>query len=311
MPSDIFRHEAIEHYKQPPTEAAILLMVPGWTRWTYRLLLGLLAGALVFVWFASVSRYVEGPAVIRADERIAVTAAVSGVVASVPVVPGNRVAQGDVLVQFRSVDEEAQIAAAQREFDSALVRMLANPMDQYARQALAAPRAQRDLLATRLSERCVRAAEAGVVGDVRVRPGQSVAPGELVVSLARDRARFSVLALLPGEQRPSLQKGLPLRLEISGYPYAYQNVTIDGMDDEIVGPYEIRRILGPQIADSVSVLGPVVVVHATLQGATFEAGREAYRYFDGMPAKAQVRLRSERLVTILAPGLTSFSRRGE
>lgn len=309
--SGIYRQEAVEYHRGAHTESEVLLMLPGWTHWLYRLLLCLLAGGLGFVVFGSVSQYAEGPAIIRAEERVSITATVSGVVASVRVTPGMRVESGDLLVRFRSADEEAQMASVQREFDSSLVRILANPADQAARQRLGTLRAQAELMSARLGERFVRALEAGTIGDVRIKPGQSVAPGDMIASLARERARFFVLALLPGQQRPSLQQGLPMRLEIAGYPYVYQNLIIDSVDDGIIGPYEVRRGLGPEVADSIAISGPVVVVHARLPDVTFVSGGEVYRYFDGMHAVARARLRSERLLAALIPGIKVLTDRSK
>jgi multidrug efflux pump subunit AcrA (membrane-fusion protein) len=309
MPSDIFRQEAVDHRAGGQPDGEVLLMLPNWTRWTYRLLIVLLLAAVAFVMLGSVSQYVEGPALIRAEERVSVTATQSGIVASVRATPGMRVEAGDLLVRFRSAEEDAQLAAIGREFDAALVRALVNPLDQAARQNAAAARTQRDVLTARLAERLVRAPEAGTVGDVRVKPGQSVSPGELIASIARPRGRFSVVALLPGQQRPLLRKGLPLRIEVSGYQYVYQDLVIDRVDDEVVGPYEVRRMLGPEVADSVPVTGPVVVVHAFLPGTTFPSGGETYHYFDGMHAAAKARIRSERIITTLVPGIKLFTER--
>lgn len=301
MTSDIFRREAIEYRDGGRSESEILLMLPGWARWTYQLLIVLLVASLAFIVFGSVSRYVDGPAVIRAQERVPITATLPGIVASVRATSGMRVERGDPLVRFRAADEEAQSASVQREFDAALVRMLANPLDQGARQTLASLRAQKELFEARIAERYVRAPESGTVGDVRVKPGQSVTPGELILSIVREQATFAVVALLPGQQRPLLRKGQPLRLELTGYPYQYQSLTIDTVDDEIIGPQEVRRMLGPEVADSIPVSGPVVVVHASLPRSTFTSDGNVYRYFDGMHATARARLRSERLLTTLLP----------
>lgn len=309
MPQDIFRAEAVDYHAGSRVEGEVLQMLPGWTRWTYRLLVALFVVFVVFVAVGSVSQYAEGPAVIRAEERVAVTAAVHGIVASVHVRSGMRVQRGDVLLRFRSADEEAQTASAMKAFETALVRMLANPLDQSARQTVAGLRAERDLTTARLSERVVRAPEPGTVGDIRVKPGQSVMPGELLASIAREHARFTVLALLPGQQRPALRAGLPLRLEITGFPYVYQALVLDRVDDEVIGPHEVRRVLGPEVADSVAVSGPVVVVHASLPADAFASDGRLYRYADGMHASARVQLRSERLLTTILPGIRIVTER--
>ena len=133
--------------------------------------------------------------------------------------------------------------------------------------------------------------------------GQSVEPGEVIASIAREGGRFSVLVLLPGQQRPALREGQPLRLELVGYQYVYQTMMIERVDEGVIGPHEVRRVLGPEVADSIPVDGPVGVVHATLPDATFVWGGDVYRYFDGMHATARVRVRTERLLTMLVPGI--------
>lgn len=305
----IYRTEAVEYHARSRTDGELLMLLPGWTRWSYRLLVSLLLAAALFIIFGSVSQYAEGPAVIRAADRVPVTTAVAGIVEAVPAKSGDAVRTGDLLVSLRSEEERAQVASVEREFESALVRMLANPVDQAVRQTVAGLRAQRDLLAARLNERLVRAPTDGTVGDIRVRPGQSVTPGDVVVSLAGEPQRFSVVVLLPGRQRPELAQGQNLRLELAGYAYVYHDLRIDRIDDEVIGPQEVRRTLGPEIADSVTVTGPVVVVHASLSGTSFDAGGRTYSYHDGMAGLARARLRSERLLTTLLPGMRLVTER--
>jgi len=48
-----------------------------------------------------------------------------------------------------------------------------------------------------------------------------------------------------------------MRLELTGYRYAYRDVAIQSVGDEIVGPAEVRQYLGQEIADAVHYLaGP-------------------------------------------------------
>ena len=300
---DIYRKEALEYHARSRTDGDVLMMLPGWTRWSYRLLISLLLAAALFIVFGNVSQYAEGPAVVRAAYRVPVTSAVTGIVEAVPVKSGDTVRTGDLLVSLRSEEERAQVASLEREFESALVRMLANPVEQGARQTVAGLRAERDLLIARLNERLVRAPTDGTVGDIRVRPGQTVTPGDVLVSLEDEPQRFSVVVLLPGRQRPELAPGQNLRLELTGYAYVYHDLRIERIDDEVIGPQEVRRTLGREIADSVSITGPVVVVHASLPATSFKAGGRSYRYHDGMAGVARARVRSERLLTTLLPSV--------
>ena len=68
---------------------------------------------------------------------------------------------------------------------------------------------------------------------------------------------------------------MPLRLEIQGYRYAYQHLTVDSVGDEVVGPAEARRYLGDEIADAVQFAGPVVRVEAHLPFRHLRGGGEA------------------------------------
>lgn len=299
----IFRQEAIDHHTRARLDGDALLRLPTWTQWTYRLVLVAALAATAFVAFATVPEYVEGPGLVRARQRVSVTAVAAGVVASVEVERGQRVAAGDILVRLRSVEEQAEIVSLQREFDTALVGMLANPIDHAVRQSVGGLRAQKDILQARLEQRLVRASSPGTVGDIRVRAGQTVAPGDFVASIVGEGARFYLVALLPGQHRPSLREGQPLRVELTGYQYAYQTLTIGHIEDDIIGPSEVRRVLGPEIGDAIAVSAPVVVVQGDLAGTSFASGGVPLNYFDGMHAQVRARVRSQNLLVHLIPGL--------
>jgi len=142
-----------------------------------------------------------------------------------------------------------------------------------------------------------------MIGDVHVRAGQVVSAGEAILSLLGPTPSASLIAMLPGHYRPLLKPGMPLRLELAGYRYAYEVMTIDSVGDEVIGPQGARRYLGQEIADSVNLPGPVVVVRAKLPALTFMTQENAYRFHDGMHGRAEVRVRSENLLVTLVPAL--------
>ena len=304
--SELFRAEALRfHRDQYRGGGTILEISPKWTRWAYWPLVGIVAAAALYAFFGTIDEFASGPAVVRAEGATEITATWAGTVEAVPARFGESVAAGNILVRFDLADEAAEADRLQTEHDLHLVRFLRNPADQSARQSLSSLRAQLELAHERLERRFVRAPHAGVVSDVRIRPGQHLTPGEPILSLMGADRSFSLVAILPGEFRPLLEEGAPLRLELAGYEYEYEDLAVRTIGDEIVGPNEVRRYLGSEIADTVFVAGPVILVEAGLPGPTFTSEGTSLNYYDGMAGRAEVRLRSQRILLALVPGLKS------
>ena len=225
--------------------------------------------------------------------------------------PGQRVAGGPGLVTLPLREETVSLERIQREFELQLIRVLRDPADEAARQTLTSLRAERELAEARQQARILRAPHEGVVTDLRIRPGQYVTPGESVVSVVGDTVEVSLVALLPGGQRPLLEPGKPLRVELDGFHHEYHGFVIDSVGDQIVGPAEVRRFLGPDIGDAVQLTGPMVLVRARLPSSTFTSKGRTFNYFDGMLARADARVRKERILVALVPGLKGALRNGD
>ena len=143
--------------------------------------------SLFFVVVGKLSEYATGPAVVRIDGRTTLTADRPALVSKVRVAPGDRVKQGDLLVQLYASEEAAEFEAVSQEFNDQLSKLLNSPDDLAAREALVSLRMRRDLAKSRLDQRALRAPHDGVVGDVRVRAGQMVEAGMSVLELAGDQ----------------------------------------------------------------------------------------------------------------------------
>jgi multidrug resistance efflux pump len=300
----LFRKEALDHHMGYRYEGEVLRLQPRWTHWTFGLLVAVFVASVLYAILGTMDEYATGIALVRVDGRAELTARQAGIVQSVEVQPGQRVGAGQILVRFHGDVAEAE--RLDQEFDLQLMKTLANPSDESARQSLTSLRAARELARARLEEKLLRAPDAGVVSDVRIRTGQSLAAGDPVLSLVTSDASFRVTAVLPGQYRPRLRAGMPLRIEMTGYHYAYREVIIESIGDEVVGPTEIRRTLGPEIGDTLPVTGPVVLVTARLPSRTFSAQGREYAYFEGMQGRAEARVGTESIAASLIPGLKAF-----
>lgn len=298
-----FRDEAVAHHMGGEHEANLLELGSGWVAWSYWLLLAVCAAAFLYAALGQLNEYATGTAVIRSAQRIDVSARAAGVIEAVLVRPGDRVDEGAPLVRLHASLQTAELTRIQDEIEQHLVEILRDPGDAAAQSALAGLQAQHDLAAAQLEERIIRAPRAGVVNHVAARPGESLELGELAVTLTGADTGFRVLAVLPGQYRPLIAPGMPLRLELEGYPYAYQAVEIESVSDEVVGPAEVRRYLPQSIADAFELTGPMVFVEAALPDRSFTVSGRSLDYYDGMAATAEVVVRSESILVRFVPGL--------
>ncbi|MEM9493254.1 MAG: HlyD family efflux transporter periplasmic adaptor subunit, partial [Myxococcota bacterium] len=261
---DLFRPEALQAYLSRGKQGDVVRVSPAWVRWAYWPLLAVLVAAAVFLIVGRVNQYSVGPALIQVSGKSDVTASVTGTVVTVEVAPGQAVRAGEVLARLHDVGEQADFVRLQGEFHSQLRSRMLDPGDPVTGQAVRTLRAEVERAHNLLEQRTIRAPASGTVSDVRIRPGQYIRAGELVVALRNDDTQLSLIALLPGQDRPQLAPGMSMRLELSGYRYAYQELVIAAVGEEVIGPAEVRRSLSGRIADGVPITGPVVVVEAVL-----------------------------------------------
>src|SRR5215470_2016163 len=301
---ELFRDAAVRaHFGGYGSDGDVLKISPSWTNWIYWLLVAVCAAGLGFLVFGRANEYATGVAVVRGADRADIHAVSGGVIAEIAVEPGQRVTPNQPLLRLYDAQEAAELSRLDREYELQLVRSLNSPHDASAQQQLAFMREQKQTVAARLKERYVNAPQAGTVRDIRIRVGQFVAPGDLLLTLGGGEETLSVVALLPGQSRPLLRQGAPLRVELDGFRYAYQNLTIDSVAEDVIGPNEARKYIGQEISDALVLQGPVVIVKARLPARSFASGGAQYAFHDGLRGTAEVRVRSERLILTLLPSL--------
>lgn len=302
--SQLFRREALRQYASGGRSQGDLLRVaPRWASWSYWILLAVVAAGLLYSLFGTIHEYASGPAVVQLEGHTTLTAPTAGIVTSVSVRPGDRVSAGQAIAALYEADEAAELARIEHEIELQLLERLKRPSDDSTAHALISLRAQRELARARLRERTVRAPADGAIGDVRARPGQYLTPGQVVATLVNGPSRPAVVALLPGRFRPLLAAGMSLRLQLDGYPRQPQDLRIEVVSDEVIGPKEAARYLGSEVADAIGVDGPLVMVRAPLEARSLDAEDRRFDYHDGMQGVAEVPVRSERLLEALLPRL--------
>jgi len=304
--SNLFRPEALEHHAAGlRRQGALLRISPAWTRSCFWLLLAVVLAGVGGLVFGTLPEYAEGVAVVCARQRTNLTAAAPGTILRRQVHPGDRVADGAVLLEIGNPEAADELRRIEQEWEVLLIDYLKDPSDRRAREALVALRARRNLAEARRIQRRITAPRAGLVGDVRVEAGQRVSAGDVLLSLVHEEESPAVLALLPGRHAPRLSAGATLRLRLDGYEQVRrQELTIDAIGESVAGPGEVRRVLDQEIADSIPVPSSSVLVRAALPAHTFHSGDRTYEYRHGMQGWAEVRLEQEkRLLFKLAPWL--------
>lgn len=302
--NQLYREEAVEAFHRGNgTEGEVLRLSPAWLGWVYWLVVVAILASLVVLVFGKVNHYASGPVVLRAHGLQPITATQPGTVIQVMVLPGDPVEAGQPLVKLDASGPAAGLASLDREFELQLMKTLRDPEDQESRRALAALSGRRDEARLLLEDRTLRAPRAGRVAEIRAREGQRLEAGDVAAVLAGEQTRFSAVALLPGEQRPLLGPGMSLRLELAGFAHRYHSLRLAQVGEAVVGPQEVRRIIGSEVADSLQLSGPVVLATAHLEQTTFEVDGTSLRFHEGMIGRAEVPLRRERIAFVVFPWL--------
>jgi multidrug efflux pump subunit AcrA (membrane-fusion protein)/CheY-like chemotaxis protein len=303
---EMFRQEALQHLVKRGVRGDVVRVNPAWVRAAYWLVLASLAGAVAFGALAHVHAYTEGPAVVRFTGRTEVVAFDSGSISRLEVAAGQSVKAGQVLARMRDLEQAALLRSLDTEFEHKLVAYLQTPSDKGVRDALGPIVSQRENAQAKLESRVIRAPKDGVIKEVLVRDGQRVEPGKVLLTIVEHGTTegLTVLAFLPGSDRPRLRAHQHLRLTIPGYRGAELGGEVRAISAEVLGATEARtRFLGERLGDSLPLTGTVVVVEARLASAEFEADGQKFSLHDGMLGAAEIQLESRSVLQTVIPGL--------
>jgi multidrug efflux pump subunit AcrA (membrane-fusion protein) len=304
-PISMYRAEALQH-RSAASAGDVLRLAPAWTRWVFWDLLLAVVAALAYLLIGTLHEYATGPAVVWMNTQRPVTATVTGTVSDIEVTPGQAVKKGEVLLRLASLVEQADVERLDHDFEFQLAKLLRDPADVQARALLSQTTTQREVATVRLELLTIRAPEAGVIGDMRIRPGELLEAGHVALSLLTANPDCTVRVMLPAQYKPQLRPGISMRFEMTGYRFAYQEMTVRSVSAQIVGPEEVRRFLGQEIGDTVQLSGPMVLVEATPRSTTFTVDGRGYDFYHGMSGVGEVRVRTENVLISLVPALRAL-----
>lgn len=302
----LYRGEALEAHRTRGNEGVPVNLSPSWVKRTYPILVVTILIAVACSIFITVPTYSSGIGVVM-FAGTSITSPTGGTVEEVLVKPGQEVGKDTVLVRLHSAEQDAELRQIQKEADNATIMYLFDQQDETTKKTLhsALTRVVREQ--DRVESRLVRAKQAGIVSDVRVRPGQQLTPGDHVALIVEPDVVPEVWAFLPGKDRPRLRPGQNLQVQITGYTKKPERAEMTSVASELLGPAEAAKIVGPQFADAIKLApGSYVWVKAKLPGKTFKTQHHTLYYHHGMLAKTEVKIQKKPFLVTLLPALGRY-----
>ena len=199
---------------------------------------------------------VEALGTLKANESVSVTSNVTETVSAIHFDDGQRVKQGDLLVEMTSAEEHALLeeasvrsgeAARQYERVKALVaqRSASESLLDERKRDLDATRALLVAIESRLADRVIKAPFDGVLGLRNISPGALVEPGDLITTLDDD----SVMKLdfaVPSVFLQDLKPGLAIEASSRAYGERHFDGVIRSVDsrvDPVTRSIQVRALI--------------------------------------------------------------------
>jgi Biotin carboxyl carrier protein len=272
----IFRAEALAHREAGYSPGELINMSPKWANYSYLFILVSFIIALLISIVGKITEYASGPAIVQLVGHTDVTVPIAGVLSVISVQSGQKVNVGDVLVQL---------------YDNNELNVLKKKEDS--------------------TEHTIKAQTNGIISDLHIRPGQFVAPGQKLFSIIPENAKFSVLAMIPGQHRPLLRQNSKFRLELNSSRFSYLELPINNIENQVIGRDETRQFLGQELADLVPIPNSVVIVTAKLPTNKFKLNGQDVQFYSGLSGTAYIPIRNERIIFVIMPVLRKIFKTDE
>lgn len=304
--SSIFRAEAIKHHRQGTIgDGHPLELSPRWARLVFPLILLALLAGLVYVQLGDVDEYTRSITIDYVNPGVAVTDTAGGAITDIDVEPGDYVRKNQVLAHLDSDSERAALKRLQEEYEHALARRLCPPNGGAARSTVASLREKVPAAEARLDARATRSLRSARLEDHRVQEGDQLTPGQVLATIRPDDRESGrdvrVIATLPANYRSLLQPGMDLRLTLRSPKSPYQTLSVERVRRDAIGPDEVRRALGIEVSNTVSLNGSIVPIYCEGPSYRFQVDDRRYGYRNGLLGTAEILVKSERVLFLLLP----------
>jgi len=252
---------------------------------------------------------IEALGTLKANESVSVTANVTETVSAIHFDDGQRVEEGQVLVEMTSAEEHAlleearaRVSEAERQYErvKSLVaqRSASESLLDERKRDLDTARAVLVAIESRLADRLVKAPFAGVLGLRNISPGALVEPGDLITTLDDD----SVMKLdfaVPSVFLTDLEPGLGIEAKARAYgdrAFEGEIRSIDSRVDPVTRSIQVRalvpnpdRTLKPGVLMQVELLRNPRDALVVPESALLQQGTEHYVMLVGEGGEAERR----------------------
>jgi membrane fusion protein (multidrug efflux system) len=209
----------------------------------------------------------------RANEAVEVTSKTSNIVTAVHFSDGQRVRQGQVLVELDSAQARADVAEAEaaradsasqvkRSKELLATRVLSEAQYEQLEATLKANEARLAAARARLADTVIRAPFSGRVGLRRVSVGSLVNPGTVITTLD-DISVIKVDFAVPENFIAGLRQGLKVTATAAAFPGREFSGTVTGVDSR-VDPVSRSVIVRAEIANPSGELKPGMFLNVRL-----------------------------------------------
>lgn len=226
---------------------------------------------------AAIERTVEVIGRARASKSVAITSEVTGLVEEVNFAPGQRVSEGDILVQVD--DDEAQVALARAKAQFPIARDNAdryrNLEQDEAASALEAEQAQTNFVSVRadlraaevaVAQRKIRAPFDGIAGLTELEPGDYLRAGDQVTTFD-DTSSIIIEFAVPQESAGFVNIGQPVSVSLTSDAGAKYEGEITAIDSRVDPQSRTLRVEARVDNEQGRLIpGAVVAVSTTAKG---------------------------------------------